>query len=135
MRRRREQDGVIIGHQPGNKRCHIFSQLVRENGIIGDQNFGHTRDFGGGLCCCIAAIARDENMHIAQLPPSCHDSQTRILQRRIIMFGIDENAHAATPISLSLATSASVSATLIPAERTGGSVTFSVFRRGLTSTP
>ena len=83
----------------------------------------------------ITAIASDENMDIAQLAARCHNSKGRILQRGIIMFGIDENAHAATPISLSLATSASVSATLIPAERTGGSVTFSVFRRGLTSTP
>ena len=135
MRSRREQHGVITGHQARHDRRDIFRQLVGQRAIIGDQHLGNARNLCGRLGHGIAAIASHKHMDFAQLGTGGHDSERGILQRRIVMFGINEDAHAATPISLSLATSASTSATFTPALRWAGSVTFSVVRRGDTSTP
>src|SRR3546814_3907501 len=59
-------------------------------------------------------------MHFAQLARRRHRRQRRVLHRGIVMLNPDQRLHAPTPISLSLATSASTSATLIPACRLGG---------------
>src|SRR3546814_3624604 len=99
-------------------------------GVIGDMHLGNASDF-----CCLfayaaAALARDQQMHFAQLRGCSHDRQRCVLYRRIVMFNPNQRLHHATPRALSLPTSSSTSATLMPASRLGGSATFSVVRRG-----
>src|SRR3546814_19452356 len=77
-----------------------------------------------------AAFAGDQQMHFAELCRRSHRRQRRVLYGRLVMFNPDERLHAATPRSLSFATSASTSATLMPASRFGGFSTLSFVRRG-----
>src|SRR3546814_17978638 len=98
-------------------------------------HLGNASDF-----CCLfayaaAALARDQQMHFAQLRGCSHDRQRCVLYRRIVMFNPNQRLHHATPRALSLPPSPSTSATLMSASLLGGSATFSVVRRGATSTP
>ncbi|KAK0349843.1 hypothetical protein LTR94_031436, partial [Friedmanniomyces endolithicus] len=76
-----------------------------------------------------AAVTADSVASLTALP-SC-STQTRVFMSLSSLPG----DYLAMPIDLSLFTSSSTSATLIPAWRLAGSVTFSVLIRGVTSTP
>jgi hypothetical protein len=83
-----------------------------------------------------AARAGHQQVNFTQLRGGGDDGQGSILDRGVVVFDPNERlGHQATPISLSLATRASTSATLMPALRTGGSLTLRVMRRGAMSTP
>src|SRR6185295_11907694 len=69
-----------------------------------------------------------------------HGVEGRRLERGVVVFGNNKYGHVVLPqITLasffSFSTSVATSGTLMPAPRFGGSLTFSVFRRGFTSTP
>src|SRR5262249_58490847 len=99
------------------------------------------RRFGHGA----AAGAGDENMHIAARRPSDFGGslagggdgvQGRGLQCPVVVLGNNENRHQITRASLfNLSTSSCTEPTLTPPPRFGGSSTFSVTSRGVTSTP
>jgi hypothetical protein len=60
----------------------------------------------------------------------------RVVERGVAVFSENENGHdQIAPADLSLAMSASTSATFSPASRFFGSATFTTDRRGVTSTP
>ncbi len=60
--------------------------------------------FEAACASSIAAIARNQHMDFAQLAGSGNDGKSCVLQRRIVMFGINESisCHYATPIFLKL---------------------------------
>src|SRR3546814_8410537 len=95
----------------------IFCQRMLIGGVIGDMHLGNASDF-----CCLfayaaAALARDQQMHFAQLRGCSYDRQRCVLYRRIVMFNPNQRLHHATPRALSLPTSSSPSAALMPADR------------------
>src|SRR3546814_7441053 len=64
-------------------------------------HLGNASDF-----CCLfayaaAALARDQQMHFAQLRGCSHDRQRCVLYRRIVMFNPNQRLHHATPRALS----------------------------------
>ena len=97
---------------------------------------------------CAAALrgfggvgAGHQHVHVAAAARCAAVTVLRVagLDGGVVVFGDDECGHVMSQITLasffSLATSVATSGTLMPAPRLGGSLTFSVFRRGLTSTP
>ena len=122
-------------HQLGDQRRDVFGQRVREGGIVGDMDLADAGDLGGGGSDAVHALAGDEQMHLTQLRRGGDGGQRGILDGGAVMFDPDERLHFATPMDLSLPTSASTSATFTPAVRLAGSTTFSVVSRGVTSTP
>jgi len=103
--------------------------------IVGDMDRARAGDPGGLGRDAIDALASDEEMDLAELRRRGDHGESGILDGLAVMFDPNQSLHFATPIALSLATSSSTSATLTPAVRFAGSTTFSVVRRGLTSTP
>ena len=103
--------------------------------VINDMDLSDTGDLRGGFGDSADALTRDQQMDLAELGCRGDDRQRGVLQHAAFMFDPDERLHAATPKAFNFATSSSTSATLTPAVRLGGSATFSVLRRGDTSTP
>ena len=62
---------------------------------VGDQHLGDTGNLGGGLRGGIATGAGDQHVNVpaADLLGSGHGVQRRRLQRRIVVFCNDKNAH------------------------------------------
>ena len=87
-----------------------------------------------GVAKLLKAVC-DEEMDFAQLRSGGDDCKGGVLHGRIVVLDPDQRLHFATPRALSLATSASTSATFSPAWRLAGSTTLSVLSRGETSTP
>ena len=80
----------------------------------------------------------DQHMHITTTGQGRGDGvQGRWFDAGVVVFRDYECGHVQITLAsfLSLSTNAATSATLIPAPRLGGSLTFRVFRRGVTSTP
>src|SRR5690606_27736352 len=121
--------------QIGDERRDIFRKIVREGRIIGDVDLADAGDFRRRLGDAIDAFAGDEKMDFAELRRSGDRGQRGVLDGASVMFDPNERFHECTPIAFSLATSSSTSATLTPAERTGGSETLTVLTRGAVSTP
>src|SRR5690606_15651543 len=80
-------------------------------------------------------LAGDKQVHRAQFCSRAHGGQCRVLEGAVLVFGPNQRGHATTPNVFSLETSSSTESTFTPACRTGGSATFSTFRRGVMSTP
>ena len=105
--------------------------------VIGAQNFHYPSDFSRGVCRRAAVLSGDKNRYFA-INLNC---RTRRVQGDradgfMVVFGKDKNSHQITLASLrSLSRSSSTSATMIPPVRTGGSSTFRISKRGVTSTP
>src|SRR5690606_39040888 len=103
---------------------------------FGQQHLAHARDLGGGVSHALRALAQNQNVHVGrQGERRRHRLVGGVANGRAVVVGDDENGHYRTPASLSLETSSAASATLTPAERFGGSVTFSTLRRCAVSTP
>src|SRR5690606_40327356 len=109
--------------------------IVREGGVVGDMHLAHPGDAGGFFSYAIDARTGDEQMDFAELRGGGDHRERGVLDGAAVMFDPNERFHECTPIAFSLATSSSTSATLTPAERTGGSDTLTTLTRGAVSTP
>ena len=112
-------------------------QRVLQRGIVGHENLGQARQFGGGRRLGADILAGDQPMHRAQLGGGGDGGAGRLLHARGVEVENHERGHGQiTFASLrSLSTSAATSATLTPALRGAGSATLIVVRRGAGSTP
>ena len=113
----RREHRVIAIRQSGNQRRDVFRQVVGIGGILRQQNLRYTRDLRGGIGSRFGIIpASDEDMHIAaQLGCGSDGGVGRIGDLAVCVIGNNKSSHQATPRALSLATSASTSATSSPA--------------------
>ena len=105
--------------------------------IIGEQHFGHAGQFGSLSRSSIATRACDQHMHFAKRSNSSKGFRHGIRrQSAFVYISNQQNGHQITPASsLSFAISSSTEPTLTPALRPAGSTVFTMFRRGVTSTP
>ena len=122
-------------HQLGDERRDIFGQIVIEGGVVGDMHLADACNLRGFLGHRIDARTGDEQMDFAKLRRGGDHRERGVLDGLAVMFDPNERFHECTPIAFSLATSSSTSATLTPAERTGGSETLTTLTRGAVSTP
>ena len=125
----------MAAHQFDDQRRDVFGKVVGEGGIVGPQYPGHAGDLCGRLCDAIDALTGDQCLDLAQAGGGGDGGIGRVLDRLPVMFDPNQRLHATTPSVLSLPTSSSTSATFTPACRLAGSSTFTVVRRGATSTP
>ena len=103
---------------------------------LGQQDLAHAGDLRGGLGGGLRALADDQDVHIARQFPGGGDGLVGgVADGVAVAIGDNETGHYRTPAVLSFVTSSAESATLIPAERVGGAVTFFTVRRGAMSTP
>src|SRR3546814_4818177 len=93
------------------------------------------RDLRSFLGNRIDAATRNEQMDFAKLRRGGDHCERGVLDGLAVMFDPTERFHECTPMAFNLATSSSTSATLTPAERTGGSETLTTLTRGVVSTP
>ncbi len=123
---------------------HVLGQAVAEVGGVGQQDLGHAGDLGGGIGRGLGVGAGHQHVYVAAaLGCGGHGVERGALDRLIVVFSNDECSHVISPprsqITLasffSFCTSVATSGTITPALRLGGSTTFRVDRRGLTSTP
>jgi hypothetical protein len=129
------EEGVVMAHQVGHQRRDVLGQLVLVGGVVGQVDLADPGDLRRLLGHSAAAAAGDEQVHLAQLQGCGDGRQRRLLHVLVVVFDEYEGLHHATPRALSLATSSSTLATLTPAWRTGGSVTWVTLSRGAVSTP
>ncbi len=125
----------------------VLGEAIGELRAIGNDDFGNASNLCGRRCSRIAAVAGDQYMNfIAAFGSSGHSIQGTRFERGIVVFGNDECGHGVVSLFFnirqmtlasffSFATSVATSGTMVPAERLGGSATFRVFSRGVTSTP
>ncbi len=122
-----------------DQRRDVLGQLVLVGGVVGQQDFRHARDLGRGVGDGLCAFAGDQHMDVAaDLACGGDRVQRGGTERHVVVVGDDENVghDQITRASVfSLSTRAATSATFTPALRLAGSTTFSVVRRGATSTP
>ena len=119
-------------------RCQVLGHAVVQTWRVGVQHLGHAGYAGRGLGRAGGAGAGNQHMDVAAaLQRRRHGVQGRALDGVVVVFGYDECGHGQITFAsfLSLATSVATSGTLTPAPRLGGSTTFSVLMRGVTSTP
>jgi len=128
---------VVRGHGQHLRR-DVFGQTVRQMRGIGQQHLRHASGLGSLVGHGARVGAGDQHVHVASdLGGGGDGVQGCALELGVIVFGNNQRRHDQTTFAsfLSLSTSAATSATLMPALRAGGSLTFSVFRRGAGSTP
>src|SRR5690606_31011538 len=123
-------------------RGDVLGELVLQLRRIGEQHFRDAGRLCGGLRNGLAAAAGHEHGDVAADALRGGDRVERAgPQRGVVVFGQDENCHVVVPLQITLAsffsfaTSVATSGTFTPALRAGGSLTFSVFSRGVGSTP
>src|SRR5690606_22878380 len=132
----RGQDGVVVPGQRQDGGLDRLGQTVGDGVAFGQQHLAHVRNLGGGVSYRLRALAQHQNVDVGrQRQGGRHGLVGGVANGRAVVVGDDENGHYRTPASLSLETSSAASATLTPAERFGGSVTFSTLRRSAVSTP
>ena len=103
---------------------------------LGQQDLAHAGDPRGGIGGGLRALADDQDVDVARQLQGGGDGLVGGVANGVaVAIGDNENGHYRTPEVLSLETSSAASATLIPAERVGGAVTFFTVRRGAVSTP
>ena len=129
---------AVAACQVHNQRGQVFSQWVSKSSRIGHQHFSHASKGTGRLGSRSAAAPCHQHMHFAADFLGSRDGVKRArFNLGIVVFSNNEDSHSYSTFAsfLSLATSSAAFATLMPAVRLAGSATFSVFRRGATSTP
>ena len=122
-------------HQVDDQRCDGFGQCVCVDRVVGDVDLANAGDLRCRLRDRVDAMPSDQQVNVAQLRCGGDCAQRRVLDAACIIFDPDQRLHATIPMSFIFDTSASTSATLMPAVRFGGSTTFSVVSRRVTSTP
>ena len=135
---RGKQDVAVGWGQGHHLGSDVFGQTVGQGRTIGVQHLGHPRDLGGGLCGGGGVVARHQHMHITPALQSRGDGVERGgLEARVVVFGNNKYGHDQITFAtfFNLSTKLATSATLMPAPRWAGSVTFTVMSRGVTSTP
>ncbi len=136
-----EDTGVAGAGKADDQRRQVFGEPVIERGIVGEEDLGDAGDLCRRLGDPSAVFAGDEDVHLApgllgDLRGGGDGRQRRRLQRRVVVFGNNQNRHQITRASFfNLSTSSATEPTLIPPWRLAGSSTLSVMRRGVTSTP
>src|SRR5262249_22721823 len=140
-RRRRRQHMAVSGRQLDDQRRPVFGNFMIVGGVIRQQYLGDAGDLRRRLGRGEAVLASDENMDVAagslgDFARGSDGVQRRRLHRLVIVLGDDKDRHQITRASFfSLSTSSVTEPTLTPPCRFAGSSTFSVARRGVTSTP
>ena len=111
--------------------------MRRISSVVRNQHLGHPCNAGSGVDNGGAASAGYQHVHICpELLCGSHRVQRGRFEFGVAVFGNNQGSHQITFASLrSLSTSSSTDPTLMPALRSGGGETFSVFTRGVTSTP
>ena len=105
-------------------------------GIVGDEHLGDAVERGGLADDRIDAVPDDEHVDRASERPSGGQRLRRgVAELAAGDRGQEQDRHASTPASESLATSSVTLPSLEPAWRTAGSLVFSTSSRGVTSTP
>src|SRR5690606_10316174 len=117
---------------------NVFGQAMFQRRVIGENHFGNASDFGCLFGDRIGTIASYKDMDIATNGCSGgYRAQRRSFELGVVVFSNNQIRHDQTTFAsfLSLSTSVATSGTMMPALRAAGSTTFSVFKRGATSTP
>ncbi len=83
----------MIVHQARDERRDVFGQLVLIGGVVGEVDLAHARDLGGRIGDACAALARDEQMHFAQLACGGDHGQGRVLHAGVVVFDQNESFH------------------------------------------
>ena len=117
-----------------------LGQAVRELRAVREQHLADTCDLRRRLRGVGRVVPDHQHVHVATgLGRRGHRVQRRALEGLVVVFRQYECSHGVSQMALasffSLLTSVATSGTLMPALRDGGSETFSVFSRGVTSTP
>ncbi|CAB3775205.1 hypothetical protein LMG29542_08587 [Paraburkholderia humisilvae] len=136
-----------IPHKRQHRRLDVFREARGQLRRVGEQHLRDARDLRGRVGGALRVVARDQHVDVAthefaNRVRSSHGVQRRGLQRRVVVFSNYQNRHfvslraySTLASFFSFSTSVFTSGTFTPALRAGGSLTFSVFRRGFTSTP
>ena len=137
-----EDVGVVLGDGQ-HLRGDVLGEAVGELRRVGEQHLGDAGDLRGGRggdragvraghqhVDVAAALACAAVMVFSVAPLS--DALSCSAMTRVVMSCLPQITLASF---FSLSTSVATSGTFTPAPRLGGSTTFSVFRRGVTSTP
>ncbi len=118
------------------QRRHRLGQPVRIERRVGEQHLGDAVELRRRFRDRLASGARDQHMDFAA------ESLGRgerlgggAVQRLVVVLGDQERGHQITPALFSFSTSSAGEPSLTPALRPAGSVVFSTFSRGATSTP
>src|SRR6185312_12488143 len=108
----------------------VLGETIGVGGIVGDEHLGDAGDLGRGLGARTAILPGDQDVDVAADGAGGGDDvERRRLERRIVVFGKQENGHQMTRASfLSLSTNSATEATLWPPWRLAGSSTLSVTR-------
>src|SRR5690606_37204593 len=133
-----EQDVAVVSSHCQHLSGNVFRQAVLKRSTIGQDHFGNTGDFGGLLSHGVGTVACHQDMDVTT--NGCcggYRAQRRSLELGVVVFSNNQIRHDQTTFAsfLSLSTSVATSGTMMPALRAAGSTTFSVLRRGATSTP
>ena len=104
---------------------------------VGEQNFFHAVELGGGIRHRFAILAGHQHVHVGAERLGCGERLGgRILEHLVVVLGNQKRGHHSTPASsLSLPTNSATEPTLAPDLRPGGSVVLSTCSRGVMSTP
>ncbi|CAG4904920.1 hypothetical protein R69919_03226 [Paraburkholderia gardini] len=143
---RRREDVRIVLRDVQHRRCDVFRQARFELRRVGQQHLAHARDLRCRVRRALRVVARHQHVNItADLLCRSDRVQRRRLDRCAVVLCYYQIRHFVRLLRVrdqstlasvfSFSTSVFTSATLTPALRFGGSTTFSVFRRGVTSTP
>ncbi len=132
----RGDDRVIILGEAHDESGEGLRNRMRVERVVGDEHLLHAVELRGGFGHRVAALTGHENDDIAAELRSGGDGlRGRVVQRLVVVVCNNKRGHPITPASLSFDTSSAADSTLIPAERCGGSDTFTTSRWFFTSTP
>ena len=129
---------AVIPRQRDHQCGQIFRQRMCVGGRVDAQNLAHPTDFGRSGHHRRRIMPGDQQMDIAaNLRCGSHGIEGRALETGIVVFSDNKNGHGQITLASlrSFSSSASISGTIIPLLRAGGSVTSNTVRRGVTSTP
>ena len=127
----------LVGGQVTKIDTEILGQRMTVVRCIRHQHLGYPGNRGRRPCRAGALMSGDQDMDVtADLVCGADRIEDRRPDRAVVVFGDDQDGHQMTFASfLSLSTSSATVLTCLPAPRFGGSMTFSNFSRGETSTP
>src|SRR5258708_1173572 len=128
---------AVVPGEGRDQSGQAFRQRMGIVGCVGNQNCFHAGNRGGRLRRGGALVPGDQYVDVtADLLRRGHRVEKRRPDGGVVVFGKNQDSHQIAFASFrSFSTSSWTLLTILPAMRFGGSCTFSVFRRGATSTP